>query len=213
MASKRAEIVTVARRLHASHGDAGVSMRNIAGKLGVTPTALYRHYRDKEAVMAAMVEEGFALLLEYLGRGGEPGVLDFMQRFLDFALDQPGLYDIMFLRARRDVRRYPEDFAAHRSPAFDALRRAVESEMRDGKLRRDDALETTLTIWSHAHGLISMFTLGRFGDDAEAFRVIYRNAVRRLYRGIAAPRKKGATNETRTVRRPAAAVRGPRKKR
>jgi len=188
-------------------------MRNIAGKLGVTPTALYRHYRDKEAVMAAVVEEGFALLLDYLTRGGAPGVLAFMERFLDFALDQPGLYDIMFLRARRDVRKYPDDFAAHRSPTFDALRQAVELEMRDGRLRRDDTLETTLTIWSHAHGLISMFTLGRFGDDAAAFRRIYRNAVRRLYRGVAASKTKGATDETRTTRRPAAVVRRPRTKR
>jgi AcrR family transcriptional regulator len=195
------------------HGDAGVSMRNIAGKLGVTPTALYRHYRDKEAVMAAVVAEGFALLVEYLTRSSTPGVLDFMQRFLDFALDEPGLYDIMFLRARRDVRRYPEDFAAHRSPSFDALRTAVEQEMRNGKLRRDNALETTLTIWSHAHGLISMYTLGRFGDDAEAFRSIYRSSVRRLYRGVAVPKTKGVIDETRAARRPAAAVRRPRTKR
>jgi AcrR family transcriptional regulator len=168
MASKKAEIVSVARELHAMHGDAGVSMRNIAGKLGVTPTALYRHYRDKEAVMAAVVA---------------------------------------------DVRRYPEDFAAHRSPSFDALRTAVEQEMRNGKLRRDNALETTLTIWSHAHGLISMYTLGRFGDDAEAFCSIYRSSVRRLYRGVAVPKTKGVIDETRAARRPAAAVRRPRTKR
>jgi AcrR family transcriptional regulator len=210
----RTNILNAARRLHDHHGDDGVSMRNIAAELGVSATAIYRHYRNKEAIMAAVVEQGFALLHDYLTRDGRPDVLDFMQRFLDFALDEPRLYDVMFLRARRDIRRYPEDFAAHKSSTFDAAREAVEREMRDGKLRRDNTLEATLTIWSHAHGLISMFTLGRFGDDAAAFRLIYRRAIRRLYRGIAAPKPKGAADENRPPRRrSAAAVRRVRAKR
>jgi AcrR family transcriptional regulator len=204
--STRTKILTAARRLHDDRGDDGVSMRNIAAELGVSATAIYRHYQNKEAVMAAVVEQGFALLLDYLTRDGEPDVIAFMMRFLDFALDEPRLYDVMFLRARRDLRRYPEDFAAHKSPAFDALRQAVEKKMREGKLRRDDAIETTLTIWSHAHGLISMYTLGRFGDDAAAFRLIYRRAIRRLYRGIAASTSKGASDESRPSRRPRSAV-------
>jgi AcrR family transcriptional regulator len=210
----RTNILDAARRLHDDQGDGGVSMRNIAAELGVSATAIYRHYRNKEAVMAAVVEQGFALLVDYLTRDGKPDVIDFMMRFLDFALDEPRLYDVMFLRARRDVRRYPEDFAAHKSPSFDAARQAVEREMAEGTLRRDNALETTLTIWSHAHGLISMFTLGRFGDDAAAFRLIYRRAIRRLYRGIAVAIAKGAPDETRpSRRRPPAAVRRVRPKR
>jgi len=209
----RTKILNAARRLHDDRGDEGVSMRNIAAELGVSATAIYRHYRNKEAVMGAVVEQGFALLLDYLTRDGQPDVIAFMMRFLDFALDEPRLYDVMFLRARPGVRRYPEDFAAHKSPSFDAARQAVEREMREGKLRRDDALETTLTIWSHAHGLISMYTLGRFGDDAAAFRLIYRRAIRRLYRGIAVPTTKGASDENRPPRRrPAAVVRRVRPK-
>jgi AcrR family transcriptional regulator len=210
----RNNIINAARRLHEHRGDSGVSMRNIAAELDVSATAIYRHYRNKEAVMAGVVEQGFALLHDYLTRKGQPNVLDFMHRFLDFALDEPRLYEVMFLRARRDVRRYPQDFAARKSSTFDAAREAVERGMKDGTLRRDDPLETTLTIWSHAHGLISMFTLGRFGDDATAFRLIYRRAIRRLYRGIAAQKSKGASDEIRpTRRRPVPAVRRLRTKR
>ncbi|HWW59723.1 MAG TPA: WHG domain-containing protein, partial [Thermoanaerobaculia bacterium] len=73
---------------------------------------------------------------------------------------------------------------AHRSATFDLLRTAVEEDMAAGRMRRDDTLETALTIWAHAHGLISMFTLGRFGDDAAAFRKLYARSMRRLITGL-----------------------------
>jgi len=181
----RTKILNVATR-RAREG-ADVSLRSIATELNVTPMSIYRHFSDKNALLETVVESGFALLHEYFSRpvSRNRRVLGIVAHFLDFALEEPRLYELMFLRRRANVRVFPRDFAAHRSPTFDVLRAAVADEMASGRMRRDNELETTLTIWSQGHGMISMYTLGRLGDDPAAFRRLYNGAMRRLYRGIA----------------------------
>ena len=187
----RARILSAAARQHLHGGAHGLSMRGVADEVGVTATAIYRHFRDKDALLDAIVESGFASLLACLTqRSRTPRVLEVMDRFLDFALEQPRLYDLMFLRQREAVRVFPGDFAAHKSATFDLLRDAIEREMAAGALRRDQSLEVALTVWSAGHGLVSMYTLGRFGTDRTRFRQIFRRSMRRLYRGLALPPKK-----------------------
>ena len=187
MSEPRKKILNAATRRAREGGD--VSLRSIATELNVTPMSIYRHFSDKNALLDTIVESGFTLLRERLSRPTTRNrrVLGLMAHFLDFALEEPRLYELMFLRRRANVRVFPRDFAAHRSPTFDLLRTAVAEEMANGRMRRDNELETTLTIWSHAHGMISMYTLGRFGDDQAAFRRLYNRSMRRLYRGIARP--------------------------
>jgi AcrR family transcriptional regulator len=184
----RTRILAEASRIHDREGVEGVSMRAVAARVGVSATALYRHFRDKEALIGAIVESGFAILAGYLERKGKRNTTRFLamlDHFLDFALQQPRLYELMFLRRRSHARQFPRDFARHKSATFDLLRDAVERDMAAGTMRKGDALEITLTVWAHAHGLISMFTLGRFGDDVETFRGIYRRSMRRLQTGLA----------------------------
>ncbi len=185
MSEPRKKILHAATR-RAREG-ADVSLRSIATELNVTPMSIYRHFSDKNALLDTVVESGFALLLEYFSRPTPRNrrVLGVISHFLDFALEEPRLYELMFLRRRANVRVFPRDFAAHRSPTFDVVRAAVAEEMASGRMRRDNELEVTLLIWSYGHGLISMYTLGRLGDDPAAFRRLYNRAMRRLYRGIA----------------------------
>lgn len=186
MPPQKTRILGVAAKMHARDGIDALSMRAVAARLGVTPMALYKHFRNKDDLVEAIAEGGFALLAPYLERGSlkKPKPLAMIDNFLDFALDEPRLYELMFLRRRPRQRTFPSDFAAHRSATFELLRLAVGEEMAAGRMRRDDAIETALTIWVHAHGLISMFTLGRFGGDAAAFRKLYARSMRRLFTGL-----------------------------
>ncbi|HEX2120515.1 MAG TPA: TetR-like C-terminal domain-containing protein, partial [Thermoanaerobaculia bacterium] len=113
-----------------------------------------------------------------------PRPMPIIESFADFALEEPRLYELMFLRRRDNVRVFPDDFAARRSRAFDLIRDSVQREMDAGRMRRDNALETGLTIWAHAHGLISMYTLGRFGSDRGAFRKLFTRSMKRLHHGL-----------------------------
>lgn len=186
MSERKKRILAAATRLHTKEGVDGLSMRTIATELGVTPMSIYRHFQNKEALLAAIVDAGFALLVDYLGRRGgkKPRPMHVIESFADFALQEPQLYELMFLRRRESVRVFPADFAAHRSRAFDLIRESVQREMDAGRMRKDNSLETGLTIWAHAHGLISMFTLGRFGDDTAAFRKLFTRSMKRLHHGL-----------------------------
>jgi AcrR family transcriptional regulator len=182
MTSPRQRILREAARIHDREGIDAVSMRAVASQIGVTATAIYRHFRDKDALIEALADTGFAMLLDVLQRKNRRHVSswrDIMRNFLDFAFEHPRLYELMFLRKRARMRVFPEDFAARRSPPFNLLREALERD--SGKKY---SLEDALSIWAHAHGLISMFTLGRFGNDRQAFRRLYVRAMNRHFNGL-----------------------------
>jgi len=182
----RRKIVTAAQQIHRRHGIDAVSMRSVAAAVGVTAPSLYRHFRDKEELLGALVEAGHAQLEEYLAAPppGPRRVSAMMRQFLRFAFDHTRLYELMFLSMRRAVRHFPDDFAAGKSRTFELLRQAVAEQMKGGSFRQDDPLETTLTIWSHAHGLISMYTLGRFIGGDDEFLRYYDRSMRRILNGI-----------------------------
>src|SRR5207249_9919065 len=94
-------------------------------------------------------------------------------------------YEMMCLVTRRRVRQFPSDFEARRSAAFRLACEAVQREMDTGGLLRDDPLEATLTLWAHAHGLICLQLVGRFGRDLDMFRNIYARSIARILRGVA----------------------------
>lgn len=185
----RSKALTAAAKIHESEGVDGLSMRHVASALGVTATALYRHFSDKEALLGAIADSGFEDLEERLaaqrGRVKSP-VKAIMQAFLLFAFEQPRMYHLMFHVPRRLTRKYPEDFAAGKSKSFNVLRDAVTDEMRRGAFRRDDVLETSLSVWAHAHGLISMFNLGRFSGGRDEFTALYNRSMNRLLKGLRA---------------------------
>lgn len=169
-------ILDAAQRLHVEQGIDAVSMRNVAEVVGVVPAAIYRHFASKEELLDAMVDAGFAMLEEELAQART--LANLMRRFLSFSLEQPRLYELMFLRRREKARKFPADFRAGKSGAFNVLERLLAAE----GVR--DPLDTAFNIWAHAHGLISMYTLGRFSyDDAEFIR-FYERSMRRLLDGI-----------------------------
>ena len=181
ISKSKTRILDAAKQLHDEQGIDAVSMRNVADIVGVVPAAIYRHFRNKDELLDAMVEAGFALLETYLEG---TNVKKLMLGFVRFALEQPRLYPLMFLRRRAKARRFPDDFRAGKSATFNILRSAVDGAMKRGEYRRDDSFETALTIWVHAHGLISMYTLGRFTGGDDEFLRYYDRSMRRILNGI-----------------------------
>ena len=92
--SKKQELAQAARDLLLSTGLSGLSMRKVARACGVSATAIYRHYQDKDELVAQAVLEGFRIFGSYLMDALEQKtpirrfrVLG--RRYFDFALDNP----------------------------------------------------------------------------------------------------------------------------
>jgi AcrR family transcriptional regulator len=135
-------------------GDAAaVSVRAIARRAGVSPTALYLQFPDRGALVAAAVDAGFeafnAALLEAAGSASEPRAqLEAMGRaYLAFSERQPALYAILF-----SARRPPLDkpLGSERGEGLATLVATVQAL--DPRLDAAEARELALALWSSLHG-------------------------------------------------------------
>jgi AcrR family transcriptional regulator len=184
-----AKILKAARLILHREGIDGVTMRAVAQAVGVTPMAIYRHFKDRNALLNALADEGFQALAAKLHATPLTGDTDsrLMQLgdvFLDHALKSPHLYDLMFLVPRAGARTYPNDFKAGRSPTFNPSVRLLEDAMRNGELRQDDAHEIAFELSAISHGLIVLYRGGRVGLNAKQFRSLYQQSFRRYLNGL-----------------------------
>ena len=190
MDDRRTQIREAARTIFLSEGVDGISMRRVAADVGITPTAVYRHFNGKADLVAAIVDEGFSILEKNMrraqqARSGRGTLLQLLECYIDFAIKHPQYFDFMFVLPRKDARRYPDDFRRRESATFNILLDLVSEAMEGGEFKRDDALETSLTIWSHAHGLACLYRSGRFGDHPKRLRTAFRHSMKRLFVGLA----------------------------
>jgi AcrR family transcriptional regulator len=188
-APTRRRLAAAARRLLDREGAAAVSMRRLAQAVGLTPMAIYRHYPGRAALLNALADEGFEELAASLKRkrfagGVERRLLKMAEIYLDHALENPRLFELMFLLPRKGARRYPRDFKAGRSPTASLMAEAVRDGMRSGRFRKDDAWEITFEMGALSHGLIMLYLGGRIEASAARFRALYRRSFRRYVDGI-----------------------------
>lgn len=184
-------ITGAARRLLEAGGSRAVSLRRVAADVGITPMAVYRHHADLDGLLEAVADEGFlelaAELLARQGRGsGRARLKKAMDAYVEYALERPELFDLMFVEPRPSARRYPESFRAGLSPTGNLLVAAVRDAIHDGSLRRDDPWEVAMAIWAHVHGLVVLQRSGRFSLAPALFRAFCRRSLGRLLRGLEA---------------------------
>jgi AcrR family transcriptional regulator len=182
-------IATAAGKLLDRSGTEAVTMRRVAKAVGITPMALYRHFANREALLNALADAGFeelAARLEAAAPSGGPerrlwGNLDV---FLDFALEKPRLFELMFLRRREGARQFPGDFRAGRSPTAKFSAEALEAGMRDGIFRKDDVWEIAFETGAMLQGLVMLYVGGRVRMAEDEFRALCHRAFRRYFNGI-----------------------------
>jgi len=183
------KIVKAGRRLLDAEGADAVTMRRVAKGVGITPMAIYRHFSDRDALLHALADEGFVELAARLRRISTSGpVEDRLLRlglvFLDHALENPGLFELMFLQPRTGARRFPKDFEAGESPTANVVAEAVRAGMQSGVFRKDDVWEIVFEFGALSHGMIMLFLGGRMGIAEAHFRKFYSQSFERYLRGI-----------------------------
>jgi len=161
-------LLRAALELIAKKGPAGFTFAEAARWAGVSPAAPYRHFRDRDELLANLALRGFerfAIVLEQAWDNGRPQPLTALDRlgkaYLEFARTEPSYYSAMF-EAGIPLNNAELHEAGER--AFAVLRGA--SEILCAQVRpqsRPPALMVALHIWSISHGIASLF--GR-GDGA-----------------------------------------------
>ncbi len=162
----REALVDAAIRLIQDKGPAGFTIAEAARVAGVSPAAPYRHFRDRDALLAEIAKRGFD---DFAGRlkaawdDGRPKPVAALHRlggaYLSFAQAQPATYAAMF-EAGLCIGDYPE-LAAASEIAFAVLRQACETVAATLPAQgRPPALMMALHIWSLSHGIAGLFARG-----------------------------------------------------
>ena len=187
---RRALIEQALRTIDAA-GAEGLTLRGVGAALGVSRTALYRHFADKEALLAAVAREGFRLLREALlaawekdGRGGA-GFEAMGGAYVRFAIEHPSHYRVMFGRFVESGDR-DADLASEAEGAFGALVDALTALQRDGLARAEDPLLQARFVWSVTHGIAMLVIDGQLRCGDEDAAALSRYAAERLRYALSA---------------------------
>lgn len=164
-------------------------MRRIAKAVGVTPMAIYRHYQDRDSVLNAVADQGFKELTGRLQKASLSGTSEAKlvrmgEIYLEHALENPHMFELMFLYPRLGARRYPQDFEAGASPTANLMAAVVRNGMESGRFRQDNVWEIVFELAALSHGLIMLYLGRRLATNQNRFRTLYRRSFRRYIRGI-----------------------------
>jgi AcrR family transcriptional regulator len=191
MGIQRDQILRCARGLYLTEGIEGFSMRKLAKCVGCTAPALYRHYESKEEVMREVVVDAYGLFTQYLYRAleGATPVERFLRAgrsYFDFALEQPALYEIIYVPAEVLGAQSVDASIADQASAVGQFWSDRVREMMDaGYLKKGDPIEIATTLWGHAHGLISIYHRGLLSaDSVQDFRVLMTESFFRIMKGL-----------------------------
>ncbi|MES0383627.1 MAG: TetR/AcrR family transcriptional regulator [Hyphomicrobium sp.] len=162
----REALIKAALELISQKGAAGFTFADAARAAGVSPAAPYRHFRDRDALMADVARRGFEEFADALARawdGGKPTPRAAFERvgraYLEFASKEPAFFSAMF-ESGLPVADYPEVGEAG-DRAFAVLREACEALAATlPKERRPPSLMMALHIWSLSHGIAALFGRG-----------------------------------------------------
>jgi AcrR family transcriptional regulator len=159
-------LVRAALELIAEKGPAGFTFADAARWAGVSPAAPYRHFRDRDALLADVARRGFEEFTAALAKAWDEGKPDVMAAFdrlgktyLAFARREPAYYSAMFeagvaLDSDRELRDASEN-------AFAVLRAAAEKLVAlMPPQERPPALMVALHVWAMTHGIASLFGRG-----------------------------------------------------
>ncbi|HTX93987.1 MAG TPA: TetR/AcrR family transcriptional regulator [Mycobacterium sp.] len=170
-AARRRLIIGTARRLAEGEGWDAVTTRRLSTEIEYSQPVLYKHFTGMEQIADAVALEGFAELAEVIGaaHSDTDAASDTLTRiacaYLDFARDNPAVYDAMFTRTT-SLRFADQDTPPELTAAFAALHQAV------GMVAGEQDTDTlTEVFWAALHGLVTLSRTGRLRPDYDSDRI------------------------------------------
>jgi AcrR family transcriptional regulator len=178
----REAAVATARAVVESQGIDALSVRSIGQSLGVTHSALYRHFSSRDALAAAVVSHGFDELLQGMQSAADQSAkteeaAGAMGAYASFAIDHRNLYRLMFAYPAKTL--VGEEAPGPQVRAVIAL--AAKAFRRDGDLPGISAAlrDRVVAAWALSHGLCDLWHSGGLrARNAEAAKTYIANVLK-----------------------------------
>jgi AcrR family transcriptional regulator len=172
-------------------GVESLTLRAVGDRLGVSRTALYRHFADKQALLAAVGREGFRLLRltlsgawEQHGRG-RAGFEAMGVAYVRFAVGHPSHYRVMFGRFIESCKK-DQQFIDEATGTFQVLVDSVIAQQQAKLVRQDDPVLLSRMIWAQVHGISMLAIDGQLRGHDEQGEALNHYAIERLRDAIGA---------------------------
>lgn len=160
---RRGEILAAATRIFNSDGYDGATIRRIADEVGLSSTALYMHFRDKDEILVEICQGAMEQLLTLgaqIAAQDKPPVeraRNMIEAYIQFGLDNPSTYRLVFCSHGRHLSpesQAPVEMLGDR--CFQKLHDVVAEIADQGRLKSPGALVAAQVLWSAGHGLVSL---------------------------------------------------------
>lgn len=160
---RRGEILAAATRIFNSDGYDGATIRRIADEVGLSSTALYMHFRDKDEILVEICQGAMEQLLTL---GAQIAIQDkpaierarnMIEAYIRFGLDNPSTYRLVFCSHGRHLSpesQAPVEMLGDR--CFQKLLDVVAEIAGQGRLSSPSAEVAAQVLWSAGHGLVSL---------------------------------------------------------
>jgi AcrR family transcriptional regulator len=168
----RHALLDEALRTIQTYGVEHLTLRTVGEALGVSRSALYRHFADKQALLATVGSEGFRKLWQVVAHAwerngrGRIGFEAMARAYVQFAVAHPSHYRVMFggfiESAAKD-----DHFMAEARGAFQVLVNALVEQQNAGDIRRDDPVLMARFVWALVHGTALLFIDGQLPEPAQ----------------------------------------------
>jgi AcrR family transcriptional regulator len=177
--------------LLAEQSAAGIDLRAVARRAGVSRTAPYRHFASKQELLVAIAEVGFQALEETLRAASgdadlETRLLALMRAYVQFGLTRPAHLREMFSGISIDRAAHPLLYDAAKR-CFSIIVNLCLAAQAVGIVRNEEATRQAMVIWSTAHGLAMLLIerqLPGMLDDAAATEALIVQATSTLWHGM-----------------------------
>jgi AcrR family transcriptional regulator len=164
----REALIASARELIGERGPAGFTLIEAARRAGVSAAAPYRHFKDREALVAEVSRRGFEQFAQLLSAAWSSPTEDpraafwrMGEAYLSFAREEPGFYNAMFLPASSPK-------PSNATEAFATLTAAIARIAGTERHGKADLTLLAHAVWALSHGLATLSAAGFLGRDQNA---------------------------------------------
>lgn len=170
----RASLLGAAKSMLKESGIEGLSLRKLADRVGVSRTAPYHHFKDKNELLCAIAEEGFhhwhsqaESIFDQTGLDSKEKYRQFIHGYISYAADNPELYDLMFGRTIWKQKAATNDLKEVAYPSFQYQVSMTKRWQEQGLMpKSEDTLRLAQVTWGTMHGIARLLIDGIYADNS-----------------------------------------------
>ena len=192
--SLREEILEVSKEILIEDGFSKMSMRKIAKRADITATSIYLHFKNKDDLLLALIEESIKNLKSALINVIDPSkdlirqLEDLADTYIDYALKHPQEYQVIYMVRPEEMPKYPKEKFKNIRSTYELLADIISEGKKNDLIDVESSLISAYTLWAQLHGVVSVILNKRLDTRIPRDQFI-EQAVENIIQGFISQKK------------------------